>query len=356
MAGAKHSRNGKMALRFRLGQRGAPKEEDLINWAHHATPLTVPDLMFRQSHSAAGGEIQEPAAAKHYVSFVFSAEVDGRPISAPSEAAEKALSCRVPDPPEETGGDKSKKIQIITAEEAQLKRDKMLEDEQRRKRTRAGHSSGSDSDLDNEEVVVERRSGRTRKPPNRLSDSIGQGLDDVDKALARSLLEADMQASAQSRTRASARRNSPAKRNAKAKVGSESEKEEEEEEEEGVSSGDAESTDKSSSDDEEQEQQSKSKSKSKKAKAINIISSDDDNDDDDDAQDAGSGSDSKDNGNDDEEEEEEEEQEEQRREMMRPQAEIATQKTSLLIPSSHLLALWQGQSTAETGKWLCGSA
>ncbi len=44
--------------RLLWGQRGSPAEEDLANWAHHYTVQTVPDPMFRLTHSSSFVEPQ----------------------------------------------------------------------------------------------------------------------------------------------------------------------------------------------------------------------------------------------------------------------------------------------------------
>lgn len=35
---------------------GSPSEEDLLNWAHHVSPTTVPDVLFQ---AAAGDEVSK---------------------------------------------------------------------------------------------------------------------------------------------------------------------------------------------------------------------------------------------------------------------------------------------------------
>lgn len=44
---------------------GSPSEEDLLNWAHHSSPISVPDVLFQ---AAAGDE----------VTFVFTNQIDGK--------------------------------------------------------------------------------------------------------------------------------------------------------------------------------------------------------------------------------------------------------------------------------------
>lgn len=35
---------------------GSPTEEDLLNWAHHSSPTSVPDVLFQ---AAAGDEVSD---------------------------------------------------------------------------------------------------------------------------------------------------------------------------------------------------------------------------------------------------------------------------------------------------------
>ena len=67
------------------GQRGEPPEEELVNWAHHATSNSIPDPLFRQ---AAKGMPLVGAGKLPYVSFVFSCEIAGKAITNSNDAAD----------------------------------------------------------------------------------------------------------------------------------------------------------------------------------------------------------------------------------------------------------------------------
>ena len=108
-----------------LGQRGEPPEEELVNWAHHATSNSIPDPLFRlaasQSHHTTCNAISKHRGTKGggcdalrshilpacfpfvcfgfaetmplvagsklpYVSFVFSCEISGKAIVGSSDA------------------------------------------------------------------------------------------------------------------------------------------------------------------------------------------------------------------------------------------------------------------------------
>lgn len=151
--------------RCRLGQRGRPKEEDLINWAHHDTTATVPDILFRKSHPAVGRE--------NYVSFVFSCEVSGRPMPMQDTQIVDSVSAMCEEAPVITGIAEKKGIEI-SAEDAQARRIQNQRKRKRRRRYAEDESGGSEDDssgLGSDYAPPPRRSTRARKKVQRYVDT-----------------------------------------------------------------------------------------------------------------------------------------------------------------------------------------
>jgi superfamily II DNA or RNA helicase len=72
-----HPEKAKSMQKALLGQRGAPPEEELINWAHHITCNSVPDPLLRLANK----EMAPSHEGWPFVSFVFSCEVAGKSLA-----------------------------------------------------------------------------------------------------------------------------------------------------------------------------------------------------------------------------------------------------------------------------------
>ncbi|CAO2815176.1 unnamed protein product [Amaranthus hypochondriacus] len=75
--------SGLHMLKSSQKQVGSPSEEDLLNWAHHVSPTTVPDVLFQ---AAAGDE----------VSFVFTNQIEGKLVPQESMRTKIQENSRTP--------------------------------------------------------------------------------------------------------------------------------------------------------------------------------------------------------------------------------------------------------------------
>ena len=128
-----------------IGQRGSPPEDELINWAHHITPASMPDPMLR----IACERMSRMRDGTQYISFAFSCEVKGKQIGAVTrdegeegeerETAEtkefQKFSARCSVAP--VMKDKGREVKI-SADDAYEKHRMMVEEHERKRRKRLG--------------------------------------------------------------------------------------------------------------------------------------------------------------------------------------------------------------------------
>jgi len=143
-----------------IGQRGEPPEEELINWAHHATTKSIPDPAFR----AAAKCLPLTPAKLPYVSFVFSCEVGGQAIANSSDAADAAaVSAKCGMEPTTVAASKPL---VISLEEAQARhREYMREYNSRLKRRHGLDSDDELPDPNNQPRRHSRRLDHAKPPP-----------------------------------------------------------------------------------------------------------------------------------------------------------------------------------------------
>ena len=151
-----------------IGQRGSPPEEELINWAHHITPASVPDPLMR----LACERMSRLKDGTQYVSFAFSCEVRGKQIGTVThmeeggeerETAEtlefSKYSARCGLQP--TTKDKGREVKI-SADDAYEKHRRMVEEHEKKRRKRLGLHDDDDG-----EQAAGR--GRERRHSSRLT-------------------------------------------------------------------------------------------------------------------------------------------------------------------------------------------
>ena len=164
-----------------MGQRGAPPEEELINWAHHITPASVPDPMMR----LACERMSRLRDGTHYVSFAFSCEVSGKQIGnvtyeeegVERETAEtvefRKYSARCSMAP--VMKDKGSEVKI-SADDAYEKHRKMVEEHEKKRRKRLGLRDDDDGDEAASGGRERRHSSRLTTRTNLSEDALaGQG-------------------------------------------------------------------------------------------------------------------------------------------------------------------------------------
>ena len=151
-----------------IGQRGSPPEEELINWAHHITPASVPDPLMRQ----ACAKMSRMKDGTQYVSFAFSCEVKGKQIGTVTyesegeerETAEtvdfRQYSARCELAPDAKV--KGREVKI-SADDAYEKHRRMVEEHDKRRRKRLGLRDDDDGEL------AVGSSGRERRHSSRLT-------------------------------------------------------------------------------------------------------------------------------------------------------------------------------------------
>ena len=127
---------------YNQGQRGDPKEEDLLNWAHHTSLQSVPDPLFRLSKDN-----------NNLVSFIFSKEVQGKAINQQDTDQAKLVSAKCNESPI-IKNKKNPEHQIIikAAEAQQLLYNYELQLKLKRKRLRA-KKRGIDYNTDDDEQI-----------------------------------------------------------------------------------------------------------------------------------------------------------------------------------------------------------
>ena len=124
-----------------LGQRGEPPEEELINWAHHATSNSIPDPIFR----VAAKSLPFTRGQLPFVSFVFSCEVSGKAILNSSDATDAMkVTSRCEAAPTTVQASKPKEVSL---ELARANHAQFMERERDRQRRKLG----------NDDVTMEER-------------------------------------------------------------------------------------------------------------------------------------------------------------------------------------------------------
>ncbi|GAB5353445.1 hypothetical protein AAMO2058_000037000 [Amorphochlora amoebiformis] len=150
------------------GQRGHPKEEDLLNWAHHCSSSSVPDPIFRLSHNT---------NSEDYVSFVFSCEIRGREMPMEDTQQAAAVSALCDEDPVITKVAEKKGIEVTAAEAKERRANYTRKRERRRKRPRRNGGSSSSDEIsedipeDYKTEITPRRSKRNRRPTKYLGNS-----------------------------------------------------------------------------------------------------------------------------------------------------------------------------------------
>lgn len=156
----------------RIGQRGQPPEEELINWAHHTNVQSVPDPFFRaiskdlimpadQLLSDDATADQQTATAPSWVSFVFSCEVSGKPLSAEQEQLAKSVSAIIDMPADPVA---KPKAQTMSAADARDRATNALKEHERKRKKRLG--LGDDEEGEGSSGVQRRKSARNARPLN----------------------------------------------------------------------------------------------------------------------------------------------------------------------------------------------
>jgi len=154
-----------------IGQRGSPPEEELINWAHHITPASMPDPMMRRACE----RMSRLRDGTQYVSFAFSCEVKGKQIgtvtymdeeeSEERDTAESAefrqysACCNL----QPVTKDKGREVKI-SADDAYEKHRRMVEEHEKKRRKRLGLR---DDDDDGDDAAG--GGGRERRHSSRLT-------------------------------------------------------------------------------------------------------------------------------------------------------------------------------------------
>ena len=164
-----------------IGQRGSPPEEELINWAHHITPASLPDPMMRQACE----RMSRLKDGTHYVSFAFSCEVKGkqigtvtydgdegeeRPTAETADFHKYSARCNLPPVMKDKGREMK-----ISAHDAYEKHRKMVEEHEKRRRKRLGLRDDDDGDEAAGGAPRERRhSSRLTTRTNMSEDALAE--------------------------------------------------------------------------------------------------------------------------------------------------------------------------------------